>query len=353
MTAAVPDQISENAYAVTPRQAKEYITDCMLAGLVPYLVSSPGMGKSSIAKAIAKEQNLKIIDHRLSTSAPEDLSGLPRFDEDGKARFSPFADLFPLEDTPIPEGYSGWLLLLDEFPSASKAVQAAAYKLVLDRQVGQHNLHPNVAIMAAGNKATDRAIVNPISTALQSRMVHLELELDFDEWLMDVALKQNYDKRIIAFLSQYPSKLMDFKPDHHDKTFCCPRTWEFMNKLVSGKSMPDDKAPLYAGTITSGVAVELIQFTKVFNSMVKVEDILRDPENTLLPGDNATRWAVISSMMEKISEKTFGNLAIYANRFPLDFRILFFRSTMVRNAELRKHPAFAKAMSELTKYLSM
>lgn len=342
-----------NLYRCKPRKLRELMIDVIEAGLVPYVTSSPGMGKSAITHSVAGEFNLKMIDHRLSTSTPEDMTGLPRFNERGEATFAPFAELFPLDYTPLPEGKDGWMLFLDEFSSAPKSIQAPAYKLILDRMTGQKKLNSNVAIVAAGNLATDRAIVNPISTALQSRMVHLELELDFDEWLMDVALKQNYDKRIIAFLSQYPSKLMDFKPDHHNKTFCCPRTWEFMNKLVSGKSMPDDKAPLYAGTITSGVAVELIQFTKVFNSMVKVEDILRDPENTLLPGDNATRWAVISSMMEKISEKTFGNLAIYANRFPLDFRILFFRSTMVRNAELRKHPAFAKAMSELTKYLSM
>ena len=342
-----------NLYRCKPRKLRELMIDVIEAGLVPYVTSSPGMGKSAITHSVAAEFNLKMIDLRLSTSTPEDMTGLPRFNEHGEATFAPFAELFPLDYTPLPDGKDGWMLFLDEFSSAPKSIQAPAYKLILDRMTGQKKLNSNVAIVAAGNLATDRAIVNPISTALQSRMVHLELELDFDEWLMDVALKQNYDKRIIAFLSQYPSKLMDFKPDHHDKTFCCPRTWEFMNKLVSGKSMPDDKAPLYAGTITSGVAVELIQFTKVFNSMVKVEDILRDPENTLLPGDNATRWAVISSMMEKISEKTFGNLAVYANRFPLDFRILFFRSTMVRNAELRKHPAFAKAMSELTKYLSM
>lgn len=353
MTAAVPDQISENAYAVTPRQAKEYITDCMLAGLVPYLVSSPGMGKSSIAKAIAKEQNLKIIDHRLSTSAPEDLSGLPRFDEDGKARFSPFADLFPLEDTPIPEGYSGWLLLLDEFPSASKAVQAAAYKLVLDRQVGQHNLHPNVAIMAAGNKATDRAIVNPIGTAMKSRLVHLSMDIDFDEWMQDVALKDNWDKRIIAFLSQYPSKLMDFDPKNtKEATFCCPRTWEFVNKLLKVTEVNDAKSALFAGAITSGEAVTFVQFVKVFDTIVTVDDIIRNPETCRMPPDKSSSWATIATMMEHVNDDNFEKLSTYANRFDMTFQILFFRSVMIRQPVLRRHQAFSKALVKLSKYLN-
>ena len=210
-------------YRCTPRQVKEFVTDCLFAGLVPFVQSSPGMGKSTIMRDVAKDLQLKMIDHRLSTSAPEDLSGLPRFDENGRAVFAPFADLFPLEDTPKPEGKEGWMLFLDEFNSASKSVQAASYKLILDRMTGQHRLHQNCVITAAGNKATDRAIVNPIGTAMKSRLVHLSMDIDFDEWMQDVALKDNWDKRIIAYLSQYPSKLMDFKPDHHNKTFCCPR----------------------------------------------------------------------------------------------------------------------------------
>lgn len=212
-----------NLYRCKPRKLRELMIDVIEAGLVPYVTSSPGMGKSAITHSVAAEFNLKMIDHRLSTSTPEDMTGLPRFNEHGEATFAPFAELFPLDYTPLPDGKDGWMLFLDEFSSAPKSIQAPAYKLILDRMTGQKKLNSNVAIVAAGNLATDRAIVNPISTALQSRMVHLELELDFDEWLMDVALKQNYDKRIIAFLSQYPSKLMDFEPDHHDKTFCCPR----------------------------------------------------------------------------------------------------------------------------------
>lgn len=212
-----------NIYRCTPRQVKRFVTDVLFAGLVPYVQSSPGMGKSSIMRAIASELNLQLIDHRLSTSAPEDLSGLPRFDEDGKARFSPFADLFPVEGTPLPPGKEGWMLFLDEFNSASKSVMAAAYKLILDRMVGQHKLHERVVICAAGNLATDRAITNPISTAMQSRVVHLEMQINFQEWLEDVALKEGYDSRVIAYLSQYNSKLMDFRPDHQEKTFCCPR----------------------------------------------------------------------------------------------------------------------------------
>lgn len=341
-----------NIYRCTPRKVRQFMIEILEAGLVPYVHSSPGMGKSAITRSIAQDAGLKMIDHRLSTSSPEDLSGLPRFNDQGFAEFAPFADLFPIEGTTPPEDKNGWLVFLDEFPSAPKSVQAAAYKLVLDKMVGQHKLHENVHIAAAGNLMTDRAIVNPIGTAMQSRVIHLEMELSFEEWLYDVAFKENYDPRIIAYLSQYPSKLMDFRPDHNDKTFACPRTWEFMNRLVKGNEVTEDRAPLYAGTITSGMAVDFIQFTSVFKDLVKVSDILNDPDNCHVPYDNNTRWATISSMMEKITDQTFDKMSTYANRFPLDFRILFFRSAMIRQPALRKHPAFARAMSELSHYLN-
>jgi hypothetical protein len=361
---------TEEIYRCTPRQARSAIIDCIGAGLVPFVQSSPGLGKSSIMRSIADDFGLAMIDHRLSTSAPEDLSGLPEFytDDDGirRARFVPF-DLFPIVDTPLPKGKDGWMLFLDEANSASKAVQAASYKLVLDKMVGQNKIHGRVAMTMAGNLATDRALVNVLSTAMQSRVIHIQMMVSLQEWLEDVAIPQDYDERIIAFINyKGETTLMDFRPDHQDMTFCCPRTWEFMNRLIKGKQfrmVPDPlnpnmmryemeaKAHLYAGTITSGVAVEFIQFTKVFHNIVKIEDVVRDPQNTPVPPDSPSRWAVISHLATKVDDTTFDKVATYANRFDLQFKVLFYRTLLVRRPELRQHPTFAKAMVELAQYL--
>lgn len=204
------------------RQARNFIIRALQAGNVPFLTSSPGMGKSAIIRSVAEEFGMKLIDHRLSTSAPEDLSGLP-FRNVDRAEFIPFADLFPIEGDEIPEGYNGWILFLDEFNSAKKEVVAAAYKLILDRMTGQKKLHPNVMIICAGNKATDRAIVNPLGTAMQSRVVHFEMELNFDIFVEDVMIPQEWDERLVAFLHANPGYLHDFDPAHKNKTFCCPR----------------------------------------------------------------------------------------------------------------------------------
>lgn len=342
-------------YRCTPRQARAFVRDIIYAGLVPFLQSSPGMGKSSIMRSVAEEDHLQLIDHRLSTSAPEDLSGLPEFYDTPlgrRARFVPFGDLFPLQGVEPPEGKQGWMLFLDEFNSAAKTVQAAAYKLILDRMLGQHHLSDRVVVCAAGNLATDRAIVNPLSTAMQSRVVHLVMEPKFEDWLYDVAFKQNYDTRIIAYLSQYPSKLMDFRPDHQDKTFCCPRTWEFVNKLISKNSVSDETAMLLAGTITSGTAADFVQFCKIYTKVITLDAVLKDPENCALPDTQNMRWATVSSLMEKIDEQNFEKVSKYVDRFTLDFRVMFYRSTMVRFPKMRMHPAMISALAGLGRYLA-
>lgn len=338
-------------YSCTPRTIRKHIARCLDAGLVPFVQSSPGMGKSSIAKSIAKEANLQIIDHRLSTSEPTDMSGLARFNDKGYAYYSPFEGLFPLESTPLPKGKNGFLLILDEFNSAKKDVQCAAYRLILDREVGQHKLNENVYIICLGNLATDRAIVNNLSTAMQSRLIHFVMVVSFTEWLEDVAIKENYDSRLVAFLSMYPKYLMDFRPDHQDKTFCCPRTWSFMNDLIKGEEIVDDDAPLFAGTITSGVAVEFIQFNKAINGLVNVKDVVADPHSCKLPPNISCLWATTTHLLEHVNHKNFDPICTYVGRFDMSFRVLFFRSIIIRYPELKQHPAFIRSLSEVARYL--
>lgn len=340
-----------NLYRARPRLIREFVIDALVAGLVPFIQSSPGMGKSAIIKSIAKELNLKLIDHRLSTSPPEDLSGLPRFNDKGQAVFAPFAELFPIQGTKIPDGYNGWLLFLDEFNSAKKDTQAAAYKLILDRCVGQAPLHEHCIVACAGNLSTDRAIVNPLSTAMQSRVIHLEMEISQEDWLYDVAFAEDYDPRIIAYLSQYPDRLMDFRPDHKDRTFCCPRTWEFMNRLIKNQSVTDQKVPLYAGTITSGVAADFVQFSKVYKDMPKVSEIMANPAGYPVPTDISTRWAIVTALLQHTTVDNLDKINLYIKKFDLSFRVLFFRGVMAKVPDARHCKAFTEAMIELQRYL--
>lgn len=331
-------------------EAKINIIRCIKAGLVPFIQSSPGIGKSSIVKQIANEFKLKLIDHRLSTSSPEDLLGLPHF-ENGKAVFSPFRDIFPLEDSLLPEDKDGWLIFFDEFNSAPRSVQAACYKIILDRQVGQYNLNKRCVIVCAGNKLDDNAITVNLSTAMQSRLVHIIMREDFNVWLENVAFKQNYDERVIGYLSMYPDQLMQFDPENTELTFPCPRTWEFVNRLIKNEpELNDSWLALLSGTVNSGVAMSFLTYCKLRHDMLSINEILKDVDSAPIPEKNETKWSTVFHLLSNLTEQNFDKIAKYIKRYPVDFKIIFYRAIKSKFPKLVNTPTFSSAMLDLACY---
>lgn len=325
---------------VKASQAVNIITKAIQAKLVPMLVGSPGCGKSQIVHQIAATWGLKVIDLRLSQCDPTDLCGFPNI-KGNKAGYVPM-DTFPIEGDPIPEGYNGWLLFLDEMNSASNAVQAASYKLVLDRMVGQHKLHKNVAIVGAGNLETDGAIVNAMSTAMQSRLLHLELTVCPKEWT-DWAISSNLDHRITSYIAFKPDSLFTFKADHSDETYGCPRTWEAADRVlkVTEENSPD-RLPMLAGTLSEGVAREFMGFCKIHQDLPTISQILAAPDSIKVPEEPSILFALTGAIGHNASQENFGQLIKYVNRMPSEFQVVALRETTRRNKAMMGHASVSQ-----------
>lgn len=325
------------ASVITPAKAKPLLSKVMEAGLVPMLAGSPGIGKSDIVQSIADQYNLKLIDHRLSTSDPTDLSGFPAIVE-GRADYIPF-DLFPVVGTEVPAGYDGWLLFLDEFNSAPMSVQAAAYKLSLDRKVGQFDLHEKCAVVTAGNLESDGAIVNRLSTAMQSRLIHFELGVDTDEWL-SWAYANDVDHRVTSFINYAEHKLHMFDPAHNDKTFPCPRTWYFMSRLIKTIGAIDSThLPALAGTVGEGTAREFLTYCDIEKDLVTFDQVVKAPKKIDLPTEPSTMYFLCGSLASKVDTKTLPMIVDFVERLPIEFQIVCFRDMLKRQKDLKKEPA--------------
>ncbi len=312
----------------------------MQAKLVPMLVGSPGCGKSQIVHQIADHYNLKIIDLRLSQCDPTDLMGFPTI-MGNKADYVPMK-VFPIEGDPLPAGFGGWLLFLDEFNGAPMAVQKAAYKLVLDKMVGSHHLHKNVAIVCAGNLDTDGAAVETMSTALQSRMVHLELVVDAREW-NDWATSNDIDQRITSYINFKPGNLYTFKADHTDNTYGAPRTWEFASRVLKVvDESSKDFLPMLAGTLGEGVAREFAGFCKIYKELLTIDQITAAPETVKVPDEPSVIWAITGSISHNANKDNISKLMVFVNRLPVEFQIICMRETVRRNKPLLALPAVQK-----------
>lgn len=332
-------------------QAIRMVTQCIKAKKVPMIHGSPAIGKSGIVHQIAEQYNLLLIDLRLSQCDPTDLMGFPQINAVlERAGYVPM-DTFPIEGEELPiktpaeydkfgnlvkaaTHYAGWLLFLDEFNSASVAVQAASYKIVLDRMVGKFHLHKNVAVVCAGNLESDGAIVEQMSTALQSRLVHMELMVCPIEW-SKWAVKKGIDHRITSFIEFKPDLLYTFKPDHTDWTYSSPRTLEFADAFMKIMDVNDpDMMPLLAGTITHGVAHELLVFCTIFDNLPSIHDIIASPESIRVSGEPSILYAISGSMSHHARADNAGQLMKYVKRMPIEFQIVCVRMMIGRDKEL-------------------
>lgn len=315
------------------------------AKLVALIVGPPGCGKSDIVHKIAKDFNLKLIDIRLSQCDPTDLNGFPAI-VGNKATYTPM-DTFPLEGDPLPMGedgipMNGWLIFFDELTSAAPAVQAAAYKILLDRKIGNAMLHPNVAMVGAGNREEDNAIVEEMSTALQSRLVHLELEPTLEEWL-EWAAENEIDFRITSYLQFKPNNYNSFRADHTDNTYACPRTWAFVNKLLKQVDPGDSLAiPLLSGAISEGVASEFVTFCRIYQDLPTISEILRNPLIITVPKEPSVLFALTGALAHNISRDNSAILMEYISRLPSEFQVVCVREIMRVNLDLRADPNIQK-----------
>ena len=324
-------------FEVNAVELQEALIEDFKAGLTPMVASSPGMGKSDIIRTIAELFKLKVIDFRVSQCEPVDMQGYPGV-VDGRMTFH-IPEYFPIEGDTIPEGYEGWLLFLDEFNSGNKQTEAAAYKLILDREVYKHKLHSRCLIAAAGNLTTDRAVVNTQSTATTSRLNHYRMRVDHKVWI-DWANTHEIDHRIVSLIKFKPEILHKFDPSTNELTFPCPRTWEFASKVIKNKATVDyiTKVRL-AGTVGEGAAVELATYSEIYQNLPTIEQILKNPKSGWkVPKEPSEQFAVTTMLSHNSTPDNMDKMIIAVNRLPTEMQLVTLKDIYKRTPVLKGHP---------------
>lgn len=316
---------------MNPQSAKRSIDHLTKRKVPVFLWGPPGIGKSSIVSQIAKDRDIGFIDLRLSLLDPTDLRGIPFFNPtDNSAIWAP-ASFLP--DGSVKEG----ILFLDELNTAAPMVQASAYQLILDRKIGEYTLPDGWAIVAAGNRESDRGVVFRMASPLANRFVHLDMEVDLDVW-QSWAKVNNIDPTIIAFTSYRPDALFAFNTAAADsKAFATPRTWEYVNEILA--STPDDDLVLdmISGAIGQELASAFLGFRSVASKLPNIDDILEGKETTV-PTENSALHILCTSLSLKINEETraaeLDNLLKYTLELPGEFAVMIIQDLRQRNIEL-------------------
>lgn len=306
-----------------PTAVSRAVEACMQAGRPCHLWGPPGVGKSQVVWQLADRLGAEVLDIRALLLDPVDLRGLPHV-ADNVTTWAPPVFL-PRDDRPR-------ILFLDELSAAPPLMQAACYGLVLDRKLGEYRLPDNTYVMAAGNRESDRAVVSRMSTALANRFVHVDFEVDTDDWVR-WASGAGVRTEVIAFIRYRPNLLHDFDPKRHEKAFPSPRSWAFVSDLL-GTASAEIEYDLLAGVVGQGAAAEIIGFLKIFRSLPDPDEILRSPATADAPDDPATLYAICGTLAARATKKNFGRVLKYAARLPVEFSVLLVRDAVNRDRSL-------------------
>jgi len=298
-----------------------------------FIWGGPGVGKSAIVGQLAKALNVRLRDVRALLLDPVDLRGLPYLGSEGRSKWA----------TPefLPQDGAG-ILFLDELNAAPAMVQASCYQLVLDRKLGEYTLPDGWAIIAAGNRDSDRGATTRMPTPLRNRFVHLEFEVDVQEW-SEWAIQAGIRPEVIAFLRFRPELLSAF--DRDANAFPSPRSWEFVSRVLDSlelKSKPPIEHEVLAGAVGSGAATEFSGFLRMFRELPNIDAILMNPLREPVPEIAAAQYAVASALARCASDTNFDRICMYLNRLPTEFRVLCVRDATLREAAIRSTAGYVK-----------
>jgi len=318
-----------------PSRIVEALKVCIAAKQPTFLWGPPGVGKSDVVAQVAIKLGFKLVDIRAVLLDPVDLRGLP-YIENGVAQWCPPAFL--------PKGKGKVVLFLDELNAAPPLVQAACYQLVLDRKVGEYVLPKEAVVIAAGNRETDRAVTSRMPSALANRFVHLDFDVDLDDWI-SWGLDNGVRTEILAFQRFRPELLYNFDPKRNEKAFATPRSITFLSRLMDASNGEID-FDLAKGVAGEGYAAEFMGFLQIYKSLPDPDMVILAPKKAVVPTDPATLYAICGAIAQKASEQNLKNVVVYANRLPVEFSVLLIRDCVNRDPELVKTRAFIEWTSK-------
>lgn len=328
------------------KTAEDMLRVACLANKTILFIGDPGVGKTSIVRAVGKELGLPVGELLGSTLDPTDVGGLPVKHTD--AHGSAVVERIPLKV--IRDACNqAMILFLDELASAAAAVQAAFLRLILDHVAGDSVLHPDTIVVAATNPPEQTPGGFDLTAPIMGRVAVVKFRPDDSEvieYLRALGNSESDDPKeralsdeaaiFAAIADQTPELLQIDIPKHAVQggaPWASPRQCEAMLKLrAAGAAIGMDPMHpaifnLMAGSIGTRAATVYNGVLRMITELPSVEDIVSNPAGAMLPTEPARQIAALG-LMPRIGKKNLHAAYIYAARMKREYGLAAHKALM-------------------------
>ena len=199
-------------------------------------------------------------------------------------------------------------------------------------------------IIAAGNRAEDAAVVFRMPSALANRFVHIDFEVDFEDWVT-WALKAEIHPLVQAFLRLRREILLDLRS--MDRGFPTPRSWEMASDAVKVFGDAKEALDVLIGIVGEGAAMEFVGFCSRSLTEAHVDAILGDPEHAELPADLGELYALVAYVAARAKEDSVvtaaGRLLVRLNP---ELAVILARQIIFLRPEFSANPGFVRFLEK-------
>lgn len=258
---------------------------------VPLVVGESGIGKTALAKKLAKDNNWTLVTIDGNLLKEGEIGGLPTVESyesrdingnkiEKKTTIYAVHNKLREIDEEINAGRSV-LLFIDEINRCEHTVQQELMNLILNREINGYKLPENVKILAAMNPSSkygsdfDYQVVD-MDAAQENRFVWLNMEPDYNGWIK-WAIDAGIETKVIEFISTFPEYLHKINDEDVRAT---PRSYERVSKTYKMYKEQQDTIPrsvfvnVIKGNVGKVIAEEFVSFVESnYSPLISFDDV--------------------------------------------------------------------------------
>lgn len=262
----------------------------------------PQVGKSA-AVMVAAERVAEVLGAcdvettHLTMMSPAHLNGLGSPDGKGGAVFAAFPFLDKLKKATV---RTVWFA--DELGQCTPAVRSAFCPFLLDGRANGHVLSKEVVVIAATNRAEDKAASTPIEEQVKSRFDSIvELIPDPAAWL-EWGHGAGMHGDVLAYITMEPEALCQWNGGTRDLTVVAGyRGWESVSEWLhlsdAGHLPLESLTPCIQGAIGELAANAFLAWRSCKDDMPTPLAALADPDGVTLPARKSVTWAFAAALL--------------------------------------------------------